>query len=123
MSMSSIIVIWILANQYRLYMLLILSDAYLPQKIVDYIKGGKLFSFNFSFLPIQELSVVKEGLDNIKFPQTDSSLEAIGLESGSAIANNLNLVVTVLLIVMAHLLFRLIEKVLLRKVLLLMNCQ
>jgi len=115
------VIVWVLTNQYRLFLFLILSGAYLPPKVVEHIKGGEVFSFNFSFLSIQKFSGIESVVEELDFPQTDSILETIGLESGSAVVSNLNLAVSVLLIVVAHLGFRIIEKVMLRKLLLLMS--
>ena len=68
-NLSSIAVVWTIFSQFRLLIFLILTDAYLPQSVIDYITGMKFFSFNFSFLSFQTISVVKKPLQLIEFDQ------------------------------------------------------
>lgn len=82
---------------YRMFLLLVLTGAYLPPKIANYIIGQRIFTFNFSFLSLAKF-------DKIDYPQVDSSLKTIGVESGSTIINNFNLVFVILLIGAVHLL-------------------
>ena len=87
LNMSSIAVLWAIFSQFRLLIFLILSDAYLPQSVIDYISGMKIFSFNFSFLSLQKLPVIKIPLQLLDFTQNNVELETIGLNSGSSFVN------------------------------------
>ena len=102
LNMSSIAVLWSIFSQFRLLIFLILSDAYLPQSVIDYISGMKLFSFNFSFLSFQTLPVIKVPLQLLDFTQNSVELETIGLNSGSSFVNSINLLLTVIMVIFLH---------------------
>ena len=101
-NLSSIAVVWTIFSQFRLLIFLILTDAYLPQSVIDYITGMKFFSFNFSFLSFQTISVVKKPLQLIEFDKSNSMLESIGLNSGSTLVNSINLIATTLMMFALH---------------------
>ena len=42
--------VWSMANQMQLLLLLILTGAYLPPNVKDYIGGNTFASFNFNFI-------------------------------------------------------------------------
>ena len=104
MNLSSIAVLWAIFSQFRLLIFLILSDSYLPQSVIDYISGMKIFSFNFSFLSIQNLPIIRIPLRLFDFTQNSQALESIGLNSGSSLINNINLAFTFLMIISVHIL-------------------
>mmetsp|Transcript_14078 Transcript_14078/g.16314 ORF Transcript_14078/g.16314 Transcript_14078/m.16314 type:complete len:178 (-) Transcript_14078:142-675(-) len=113
--MTAIAMVWVITNQLRLFLFFILSGAYLPEKVFEFVKIGQMFTFNFSFLPTLELPGVKQALSKVDFPQTNTNMEAIGVEYGSVIMNNFDLVFTVVLTAIFHLLFRLVEKCVVRR--------
>lgn len=90
--MSSILVVWIVCNQFRLLMFFAISGAYLPESVLTYITGVKLFSFNISFLPFEKLPGIKQTVGVLDSDQVDSYLEKLGLESNSSIVNNISLI-------------------------------
>lgn len=96
--------IWIVVTESRLLLLLVITCTYLPQKVIEFIVGGKIFSFNFSFLSIEKLSEIKDKVQSMDFSQNDDRLKTMGLESGSTIVNNLNLLLVISLIAMTHVL-------------------
>lgn len=81
-----------------------MSGAFLPSKLAGLVRLGKRFTFNFSFWPTFDFQGAKQVLENINFPQTNASMEAIGLEYGSVIVNNFDLAFTIALIVGIHVL-------------------
>ena len=101
-------------NQIQLVIILPLIGAFLPLKIFDYLKSMKTSMFNLSFLPTNN----SEGMINIKswfdFKQSNSYLNLLDLNSGSAFANILTLTTTVWMVVGIHIVF-LILYVILRK--------
>ncbi|CAI2379520.1 unnamed protein product [Moneuplotes crassus] len=102
LSFSSPMAIWILANQFQLFSLFLLTNANLPTDIKEYIKGNSMFSFTMEFLPFSD-SVKKNGLIS-KFDkeQKHESLQTIGLESQSVIVNNTGFVITLILLLIVH---------------------
>mmetsp|Transcript_8293 Transcript_8293/g.9401 ORF Transcript_8293/g.9401 Transcript_8293/m.9401 type:complete len:132 (+) Transcript_8293:634-1029(+) len=115
LGIMSISMVWVITNQLRLFLFLILSGAYLPGTLVEFIKLGTYFTFNFSFWPTFEFQGAKQVLENVDFPQMNANIKTIGLEFGSVIVNNFDLAFTIALIVIQHLLFRLFDKFVLKK--------
>lgn len=101
MSFSSPMAVWVLANQFQLFSLLLLTNTNLPTDVKQYIKGNSFFSFSMDFLPFVKppSDGVKNQLDK---PQTYAELEAVGLESRSAFANNTGLFATIGLLIGTH---------------------
>ena len=103
-NLTTIFVIWTIFSQYRTLIFLILTDAYLPSSVVEYITGMKLFSFNFSFLQISNWPGINLGINFLNYNQIITQLETIGIESGSSFVNNINIVLILLSIVLVHIL-------------------
>ena len=49
--------IWLIINQFQLYLLLFLTNAYLPPDIHEYLKGFEILLFAFKFININNLSI------------------------------------------------------------------
>ena len=49
--------IWLIINQFQLYLLLFLTNAYLPPDIQEYLKGFKILLFAFKFININNLPI------------------------------------------------------------------
>ena len=83
--------------------MLLLTGAFLPHKVVDYIKRKSFASFSFNFIPIKDIPGVRILIDWIEFDQPVESLIDVGLESGSSRPNILSLLFILLLILILHL--------------------
>ena len=103
-SMTTVFLIWAIFSQYRTLIFLILTDAYLPGSVVEYITGMKLFSFNFSFLKISNWPGINLGTNVLNYNQINTQLETIGIESGSSFVNNINILLILLSIILVHIL-------------------
>ena len=103
-SMTSPQGVWVTINQFQLLFILLLSGAFFPENIVSYLTGMDFASFSFNFIPIKKGPAV--ALSNwLSFGLKNDYLSAIGLNSGSAIINNLSLIAFILVIILFHLMY------------------
>ena len=86
------------ANQFRLILMILLSGAYIPFIIVDYLSSLKATTCSFNFIPFKDipgLDVVVEWFDT-EIPI--SELYHFGFLSGSSFVNNFSLICIVLIL-------------------------
>ena len=102
-NLSSFIIIWMIFNHMRMLILMLLTEAYFPTQVNNYLVRLKLFSFNLSFLSIQNMPGLNEILKLFDYPQSNAVLQDLGLESQSTLVNNINLVFTLIMIMITHL--------------------
>jgi hypothetical protein len=102
LNLSSPMAIWSMANQFQLFMLLLLTKTHLPADVRGYITNNKLMSFSLDFLPIKKLFVVKVPTEWMNFDQSIDELEEIGIMSGSSFNNNVGFIFIFVLIVLTH---------------------
>ena len=110
MSLTSPASIWIMANQIQLYSLLLLTGSYISPNARIILTGNPSMSFSLSYVPIMQVPLLKILLEIFNFEQTNSSLQEIGIESGSVVITNILLLAVVLFIIVIHLLSFLLPK-------------
>jgi len=103
LSLSSPMAVWVLANQFQLFSLFLLTNTGLPQDIIEYIKGNDLFSFSMDFIPFSSSTKTNGVMKNLDKAQKDQSLKNIGLKSQSALINITGLFITMFLLGLLHL--------------------
>ena len=96
---------WSLVNQFQIFLLMPLTDAYFPPEIIAFMTGLDFSLFSFSFLPIKSIFGVGFILDIFDYSQTDDYYIDMGLKSGSAFVNHFNLFVVFIMICWLHLLY------------------
>ena len=101
-------------NQLQLVILIPLLRTYLPTKIYNYLKSMNTSLFNIDFLPTSNSGSFIDFKGLFDFNQQNSYLKLLGLTSGSALVNILNLTVTVGCILWLHIVI-LIIYVIIRK--------
>lgn len=94
-SLTSISTVWIVLYQMRALLLLLLTRAYIPKDVKDFIIGFKLLSFDFAFLQVNTYPGVKNVIEWLDSPQTDSTFEEVGVKSNSALVNLSGLIFTI----------------------------
>ena len=95
--------LWLMVNQFQLLLLLPICGAEVPKDIQDYLAGMDFALFNFGFLPYKDLWVSRKISEYLHRDQNNEYLDTIGLESSSAIVNQLPLIYTILVLVFFHL--------------------
>jgi len=91
-------------------LLLLITNAYIPETIKELIIGLKIFSFNLSFMNIREAYLLNYFVKWLDSPQQNDRISETGLSSQSALVNNIDLFMTFCLIVIFHCVFRLCMK-------------
>ena len=93
-------------NQLQLVILIPMLRTYLPDKIYNYLKSMSTSLFNINFLPTSDSSSFVSFQSLFDYNQQDSYLKLLGLTSGSAFVNILNLSVTVGCVICLHIVIR-----------------
>jgi hypothetical protein len=83
-------------------LLLPMIGAYMPISIIEFITGMDFALFSFSFISLNQLLGISS-INTSRFPQTDTYLSTIGLESSSCILNNLSIFFSICLLLATHL--------------------
>ena len=97
--------LWIMINGYQALMLLLLTGAYFPKTLTDYLSGLNFTLFSFNFVPVLNPSYGKEAKSWIDYDVDNDYLETIGLNSDSTLINNFNTLLIFILIISIHLAF------------------
>ena len=103
--------IWLMVNQYQLYILLPLTGVYMPKDVINYLIGMEFTSFNLNFLNAKETFKFDELLHDIDSEENDWYRTEIGIESQSAIVNQISLLFGLLLLALIHLVVILVNYV------------
>jgi len=93
----------------QLFMFLVLSKVFLPQKINDYILANDMFNFNLGIPGLDSIPVLKDFLDIFIIEHSDETLHGLSVESLSTFYNLFSHLVIFLLVVVIHLIFWLIK--------------
>lgn len=100
--MTSPIGMWSIVNQFQMLLLLLLTRAFIPDKIREYLLGMDFTLMNFNFIPLNEVPMISIPYDWIEYEQYDTNLQDIGVENGSTAANNLSFIVMIMMFITLH---------------------
>ena len=103
MNMSSPIGVWSIVNQFQMFMLLLLTGAFIPETVRQYLSGMDFVSLNFDFIPFIEVPLISDLYIWMKFEQTNDDLGDVGLDDGSTVVNNISFLVILVLFITLHL--------------------
>ena len=103
MNMSSPIGVWSIVNQFQMFMLLLLTGAFIPETVRQYLSGMDFVSLNFDFIPFIEVPLISDVYLWMKFEQTNDDLKDVGLDYGSTVVNNISFLVILLIFITFHL--------------------
>ena len=103
LSMSSPQAVWMMVNQFQLLMLLPLTEAFLPEDIIDYFTGMSFTNFNFNFLKLEKLPTFGSLYELFGFDEEDEYLKDLGIQYKSTLLNNISLLLIIFGLVSLHL--------------------
>ena len=86
----------------QLFILILLVDTYLPEKIQMYIMGNGWTLFHFDFIEVEELPWMDTPLKWIELEQENNVLSGLGMRWRSTFNNNYKLIVITLSLVIIH---------------------
>jgi len=101
-NMSSPVMLWLMLCQFRNFTLLALLYTYLPDGIMEYILGLKVFNLSFGFLEAEKNFATRDFIEWISFDQDDSRLVRLEMMNGSSFVNSFNVYFVILLIVLIN---------------------
>ena len=101
-NMSSPVGIWSLVNQFQILMLLLLTGAFIPKSIRQYLSGFKFLSLKLDFIPLNKIPLISELYGSMKFEQNKDELKDVGVDFESTTTNNIVLLIILLLFILAH---------------------
>lgn len=102
MNLSAPVAIWIMINHLQLLMLLLLTGAYVPTDIIEYLTSSNYAMLPFDLIPVIKIPLIKDAFEWITLEQTDINLKDIGLESNSTFKNNFMFLLTLISLIMLH---------------------
>ena len=102
MNMSSPVGIWCIVKHFQMLMLLILTRAFLPIKIREYLLGMNVVLMNFDFISLLKIPFIYQFYTWINFKQKDNDLKDIGIENGSTFINNMFSLTLMLVFIIIH---------------------
>ena len=101
-NMSSPTGLWIVVNLFQMLMLLILTGAFIPKTLRQYLTGMKFALLNFNFIPYIRIPFIYEAHEWIKFEQNSEDMKDVGISDGSTIVNNVSFLTTLLVFIFMH---------------------
>ena len=101
-SLSSPTAVWSIINQLQLLILLLLTGAYIPDKVYNFLIGMEMLTLNLSFIPISDLPILSKFYDWMNFEQENAIYRDIGVKSGSSSLNNLALLLIIIIVIIFH---------------------
>ena len=84
---TSIANLWMTINQLQLFLLLLLTRAYIPKDVQIVIEGCDFASNIYEYFSIHKLSIFQSFLRKFEFDLTNQSLEPLGINYDSTVAN------------------------------------
>ena len=100
--MTSPQAVWGMVNQLQLLLLLPMLGAYLPSDVYKFNEGIDFTVLSAGFLPISTLPTTGWAKDALDFPQPEDYLSDIGMKSGSAFINQLQLPYMIIVSFLMH---------------------
>ena len=102
LSFSSPQSMWMICNQFQLLLLLPLTNAFIPEDVVNYFTGNHFINFNFNSVPIVESPVSRDFTDYFGNDQNNDSLQNLGAVYKRSILNHISLLTLIAFVVFVH---------------------
>lgn len=116
MSISSPQSIWSMINQYQLFLTLPLVGWYMSPELILFIQNFEFTAFTINFIPYEKLFVFEFLYNWLDIPQSNQNFEAMGIESGSVIINQLGVILMFIWLISMHLVYLLLKHKVLWKI-------
>jgi len=91
--------LWMTMNQFQLILLILLTGAYVPNLIADYLSSLKATTWSFNFIPFKDIPGVDTFTDWLNSDIEIPELDHFGLISGSAFVNNFSLICIIVILI------------------------
>ena len=88
-NLSSPVGIWLILHLFQILILLILTRAYIPEAVKQYLLGMNFNFANLSFIQFKDVPFVSEFYSWMEFDQLNDDLKYLEVSSGSTFINNI----------------------------------
>ena len=95
--------LWISVNQLQLILLLLLTGAYFPQKVIDYLESLKFALMSFTFIKFEDLLIFRDVIGYLTFSLKTPDLKHFDINSGCTFHNSFSFTCIIVIIMMFHL--------------------
>ena len=102
-SLSSPQGLWISVNQLQLILLLLLTGAYFPKQVIDYLESLKFALMSFTFIKFEKLFIFRDVIGYLTFSLKTPDLKHFDINSGCTFHNSFSFTCIIVIIMMFHL--------------------
>lgn len=92
-------------NQFQLILLLLLTNAYIPKGVINYLVGLKATTCSFNFIPFKDIPGLNSAVGWMDSKIIQDELDYFGIFSGSSFVNNFSVLCIMVILALFHLLF------------------
>ena len=114
MNAASFSSLWSMLNQLQLFFLLLITNIYLPNEVINTITQSNFFVFPFNFFKIKHIGSIDLGIDNFDIELKNTNIKYFGINSESTLFNIYPFLVSLLVIICLHAIVYWIQKHVLR---------
>ena len=93
---------WMICNQFQLLLLLPLTDAFIPEDVINYFTGNIFINFNYNFIPIVDSPISRDFTDYFGNDQNNDSLQNLGAVYKRSILNHISLLTLIAFVIFVH---------------------
>ena len=104
-NMSSPQGLWMTMNQFQLILLILLTGAFIPHIVVDYLSSLKASTWSFNFIPFKDIPGFDAFIEWLDTELDLPELDHFGLISGSAFVKNFSLICIIVILIGITLIF------------------
>ena len=101
-NISSPVGLWSVINLFQMLMLLILTGAFIPETVRQYMSGMDFVFLNFDFIPFIKIYPISDLFLWMKFGQNNGNLKDVGVDDGSTLINNIAFLIILLIFIFLH---------------------
>ena len=83
-------------------LLLPLTEAFIPEDVINYFTGNNFINFNYNFVPIVDSPISRDFTDYFGNDQNNDSLQNLGAEYKRSILNHISLLTLIAFVIFIH---------------------
>ena len=110
MNPSSIIAVWLAVEQYQMYLLLLITRAFIPEDIKTVVKGLDFWTNIYEYIPYKENGLFFSFFKSFEFDLTNPPLRDLEINYNSTFANMYSFIAWLMLLILFYLIILLLNK-------------
>ena len=100
--LSTLSSLWLLVHQTQVFFFILISNAFIPEDVINVITGVKIALFPFIYLPLDKIEYNNQGVQIFEFGLKNIHLKSLNISSDSTIYNSFNMIVTIIALLIIH---------------------